>query len=310
MSVTAEEIREFQLAGDMAYQLARVEECPRECSGDGCVIVGGGRYLISAYVTARMLRLHAPWMPAQVWHLGPAEMPPEWGQRFAELRVEPVDAFTIGGDHAPGGYALKAFAVERCPWERVLMLDADSYPVAPLDGLFGCSRADAHGAVFYPDAPFTDRWTDWDFWGVKPYGPACGWETGQYLIDKRRHWPVLRLARWYDEQGELCYRKGPEDPRGDHGDKGPWRVAFARFRREPAFYSTFLSYWPPAVVHPGPNGRPLFVHRTRDKFRLTPKADWTTGQLYPTNRFVPELPGEKDAWAAYFDVIESQIGGA
>ncbi len=268
-------------------------------AGRGVVIVGGGSYWPSAYVTARMVRHVGCALPVQVWHLGERERDDRYAEALRPFGVEVIDllahpaagtARNLGGHPGHPAFNAKSFACLHSDFEEVLLLDADSYPCADPTVLFGHPGYRETGGVFWPDFARTNQWTRWHQWGVEPHPPACGWEVGQYLVHKRLAWGPLLLARWYDDRGDWCYGGGAHH---DHGDKGPWRVAWAKFRREPTFFSTRAA-GTFAFLQPGPDGAtPMFVHRGSSKFVLAPTHFASTPQG-PNRR--GGFPGEDDAF--------------
>lgn len=268
-------------------------------SGRGVVIVGGGRYWPSTYVTVRMLRHVGCALPIQVWYLGAAEADSRYADLLAPLGVELVDALAhpeaaktrgltgfadptnrTGPTHPP--FQAKSFAVLHSPFEEVLSLDADCYPCADPTALFDELRYLRTGAVFWPDRRETAAWTKWADWGVTECGPTVGLEVGQYLLDKSKVWAPLSLMRWYDDRGDWCYGWGHHH---DHGDKGPPRVAFAKLKRDYAMYATEPRWERAAFVQPGPGGAaPMFCHRSQSKLVLEPSAFTSTPQLAPNMR--------------------------
>lgn len=254
---------------------------PTGLRGRGVVIAAGGSYWPSAYVTVRMLRLVGCDLPIECWYLG------DRGERdlFYEAVMAPYAVTFHDADRHPlkqsrrgrlNGFELKLFAVMASAFEEVLFLDADCYPCQDPTPLFDEPRYAATGGVYWPDLPNTNRWTDWKFWGVEPFGPNAGFETGQYLVSKTKVYRQLALAYFYDSHSEWCYGIGSA---GDHGDKGPHRVAWAQSRVAPAMYSLVPAWKSVAFLQSGPDGAtPMFVHRCRSKLVLASTNFSTTSQ--------------------------------
>lgn len=269
-------------------------------SGRGVVISGGGKYWPSAYVTVRMLRHVGCDLPIQVWYLGAAERDDSYDALLAPFGVEVVDTLahpqaaltrnlTGFAGHPP--FQAKSFAVLHSPFEEVLMLDADNYPCRNPTDLFNSSGYRKTGGIFWPDGAFTNKLTRWEQWGVKKFGPDCGWETGQYVIHKRLAWRQINMARWYDDHGDWCYGGMSHH---DHGDKGSHRVGWARFRTAPEFFSTRCIWKAVAFLQLGSDGETIFVHRCRGKFLLKRSVFASTPQNSFNRRY--GLPGEKEAF--------------
>lgn len=276
-------------------------------SGRGVVIAGGGKYWAGAYVVCRMLRHVGCLLPIQVWYLGGrGERDRRYESLLAPFGVQCIDADAHPARserHIVNGFELKLFAVMNSPFEEVLFLDADNYPCTDPTPLFDTLSYRDTGGIYWPDLPETNAWTRWHFWGVPPHGPDCGFETGQYLVHKRRAWKQLKLAEWYDDRSDWCYGV---PHRGDHGDKGPHRVAWAKLRIAPTVFTTRAIWWGCAFVQPGPGGEPLFVHRCRDKFTLGDNRFTTTPQQSDNRRY--GLPGEETAFG-FLDELRPALAG-
>jgi hypothetical protein len=281
--------------------------------GRGIVIVGGGTYWPSAYVCVRMLRHVGCTLPVQVWYVGEGERDDRYAALLAPFDVTVIDATTFCGasdtrsgnrgfpGHPP--FEVKSFAALQSPFEEVLVLDADNYPCSDPTALFHEPRYRLRGGVYWPDGPTTNRITRWEQWGVEPFGPACGWEVGQYVLDKRTAWRQLNLARWYDDHGDWCYGGLAHH---DHGDKGGHRVGWAMFRTEPAFYSTRTNWVSFAFVQCGPDGRtPMFIHRCRSKIVLNSTRFVSTPQNGTNLR--AGLPLESEAFG-YLEELGRLLG--
>ncbi len=282
-------------------------------AGRGVVIVGGGKYFASAYVAARMLRHVGCTLPVQIWYLGDAERNERIEALLKPLGVECVDALSLprvyrnltgfwdsqrGSVHPP--FQLKSFAALYSPFEEVLVLDADNYPCVDPSFLFDEPGYRETGGAFWPDLAHTNAWTKWDFFGVEKHGHDCGLEVGQYLYNKRLAWRQLNLARWYDDHADWCYSWGHFS---DHGDKGPHRVAWAKLRTQYTMYHTEATWWHPAFIQRGPDGSPVFIHRARSKFTLTPTAFKSTPQKNDNVR--GRLPGEEAAFGFLGELREA-----
>ncbi len=270
-------------------------------SGRGIVICGGGKYWPSVYVTVRMIRHVGCTLPIQVWYLGDAERDERYTALLSPHGVEVVDALAhpaaaetrgLMGFQGQPPFEVKSFAVLHSPFEEVLYLDADCYPCADPTEIFSESRYRYTGGVFWPDLTGTVKWTRWEQWGVPSFGQQIGWEVGQYVINKRKAWRQLQMARWYDDHGDWCYGGSNHH---DHGDKGSWRVAWAIFRTAPTFYATAATWKSFAFLQMGPNGvEPTFIHRCRSKLVLSPTHFPSTPQNGVNQR--AGLPMEESAF--------------
>lgn len=275
-----------------------------ECDGRGVILIGGGPYLPSAYVTARVLRHVGCRLPVELWHLA-GEVNGLARRLLEPLGVTCVDADAMARDHPfrflDGhwwkGWQLKVYALLHCRFREVLLLDADCYPVRDPEFVFDWPGFRERGSVFWTGAavPIPELSADqWAAFGMPAYDDASN-ESGQVVLDRRRCWPELWLAAHYNAQADYTYRHV-------WGDKDTFPLAWRRLGRP------YGRMWPwcgcegPAVLQLDDRGRILFVHRTLEKFTL--EGPWlpfrSTPQRQPKNRIHPQLPHE----AFCFQVLE------
>jgi SAM-dependent methyltransferase len=284
--------------------LRRLEPYPLgRYQGRGAVLVGGGRYFPSLYVTIRALR-HVGWeLPIRVYFFGASgEMPADWrallapyGVTFADLD-EPAIGFAFPEAAEPAtpterGWAAKVRAILDSPFEKVLFLDADSYPCHDPGVLFELPAYRQTGAVFWHDSPSDPR-LHWEAFRVAP-APGPSIESGQLLVHKGLCWAALRLGWWYAAHSAATFRWG-------YGDKHAcFEVPWAKLGRRYASFTEQPAWSVHAFLHAGPDGGPLFIHRCRDKFRFA-DGKWATLQNTESNLFNRALPLEAEAfdWAA------------
>jgi hypothetical protein len=233
-------------------------------SGRGIVTCAGGeRYFTNVYVLVRILRetLRCA-LPMQLWHFGGEEISPAMRCLLAPFDVELVDVTSFLSDfpaNIRNGWQLKSYALLHSRFEEVLFLDADQVPVRDPAFLFDCPEYCSTGAVFWPD--ITDLNAQNPIWALTglPAHSCPSWESGQILVDKRRHIVPLRAALYLNEQAHLVYRML-------HGDKDTfliaWRIAGASVAICP--HRPFID--DRILVQRDFNGAPLFQHRTNAKW--------------------------------------------
>jgi hypothetical protein len=268
---------------------------PASWTGRGIVLVAGGRYWPTAYVTIRAIRHVGCALPIQVWYLGEGEYDERYDRLLAPLGVQLVDADQARATHGCrtwGGWVTKTFAVIHSPFREVLYLDADSYPVRNPSFLFDDPQYLDTGAVFWPDAAGAREWVDPAAFGIQD----PGWpphETGQYLIDKPRVWEPLRLAHWYCEHSDYYfYRRAGHQHGTGYGDTEIFWAAFAKLNRSCTMYHHHPVQVPPqGHLLLGPDQQPLLIHRITDKFVLHPTRFYSP-QQGETNAFNRRLPLE------------------
>lgn len=265
----SENLEKYARIAEATDLLQTMPEYPGGFFGRGCIILGGGRYAVSAFVTASELREQGWLDPVEVWHLGREEMNDGLRQAFRTLDVTCVDAreyLAKSPMKCFGGWESKVFAVLESRFREVLCLDADSTPVRNPGALFESRGYADTGALFWPDL---ERYRHdagqprWEVFGVS-YRDVPEWETGQFLVDKQRCWRALQLTWHYNANSDYYYRFV-------HGDKDCFHLAWLRC-------GASFSLMPPAEPREwglrqfDPDGNLLFQHRTLAKFRFEQTA--------------------------------------
>lgn len=233
--------------------------------GPGVVICAGGwRFIIGAYVTCGMVRDVSD-LPIQIWHK-PGEITAPMVELLADWKgVELVDA----GRHAAAypmeaaaeGWPLKALAAMASPFSTVWSFDADSYPVAPLENVTDHADHVAAGATFWPDFEWGDVKPDqWAAFGMGRERET-GWESGQFVIDKRRHWAATWLTWWLNARSSYTYGV-------IYGDKDTFHVAWRAHGATVALPVLRPGWYKVGFVHEDFDGRQFNVHRVFDKPRI------------------------------------------
>lgn len=217
-------INESRCLAVVNWAVARLTEPEPPVSGTGCVMVAGGKYLRPAWAAVAKLRESWP-HPIQIWHLGAAEVHGAPG-KFARFGVEFVDAQEVRKKHHMNdltGWTAKGFAVKHCPWQHVLLLDADSYVQRPIHKLFEWSHYRRTGLVLTPDIK-KNRPNDnmFPLIGLKLPKEYTEAEAGQVLVDKLKCWKAVQLMNWINSNGPSFFY------RLFHGDKESWPLAWMK----------------------------------------------------------------------------------
>ena len=245
--------------------LLNIPSYPSRFRGRGIVICAGGvRYFTSAWVCIHILKQLNCRLPIQVWHLGEQEMDGQMAELLAGLGVECIDARRIRRRQAVrrlGGWELKPYAMLHCPFEEVLLLDADNVPVVNPEQLFDLREYRVKGAVFWPDYGRDEK--------ADPIWRSCRvrrpkeleFETGQVLVDKRRCWRALCLTMWFNEHSDFYYRFL-------HGDKETFHLAFRKLQQPYALVPVRIHTLPGTMCQHDFSGRRIFQHRNTDKWSL------------------------------------------
>lgn len=238
--------------------------------GRGVVICAGGlRYFANAWVCIRMLRRAGCRLPVQLWHLGELEMTPAMKAAIAPLGVECVDAFEVRKRHPArrlGGWELKPYAILHCPFEEVILLDADIVPLIDPETLLDTPEYRRTGALFWPDigrlAPDASIWT---LCGVE-YRDEPEVESGQIVVDKARCWAPLRLALWYCGHSDFFWRHVNGDKETLHLAFRTLGHAYAMPERGVHVLPSPVHTMPGVLCQHGFDGRRIFQHRVGVKW--------------------------------------------
>jgi hypothetical protein len=251
------EIVAAQLANPPTYPEGRFE-------GRGIVICAGGpRYFTCAYVLVHILRnALGCTLPVQIWHLGASELSPAMRSLLRGQGAEIVDAAPLLERHPArinNGWALKPYAVLHSRFAQVLSLDADAIPLAAPAQVFDWPEFTSTGALFWPDR--VDVAAENPVWAALGLQPRreIGFETGQFVVDKRSCWASLALTVALNNASETLYRM-------IHGEKDSFLLSllltgqrFCRLPHRPHLFDSDLIQLDPA-------GAPFIHHRTFSKF--------------------------------------------
>jgi FkbM family methyltransferase len=270
-----------------------LESYPGGFSDRGIVILGGGKYFASAYVTIRVLRRVGCRLPIQLWHLS-EELTAAERVLVTAQDVECVDGEARARQtgfplHATWwkGWQLKPFAIIHAPFREILYLDADCYPTRDPTFLFSERRYLERGAVFWPDLEgssclFPREATS--VFGIAPFEDLPA-ESGQILIHKEWCWRELNLALFYNAHADYTYRVL-------WGDKDTFPIAWKRLGREYARLWPTAAHTPQALLQFDGEGQVIFQHRASDKFRRPGTQFDSNTQSQPANSRNPQLVHE------------------
>jgi hypothetical protein len=164
----------------------------------------------NAYVLIHVLRRHLKCqLPIEVWHFGMAELSPRMQSLLQELDVTTVDAAAlVKAKEAPigDGWQLKSFALLWSRFSEILLLDADQIPAIDPAAAFAWKEYEESGAVFWPDIiEIGESNPIWTLLG-RPPQRIRSLESGQVLVDKRRHWKALCAAYLLNARAETVYQ--------------------------------------------------------------------------------------------------------
>lgn len=172
-------------------------------SGQGIVMLAGGRYTGFATTGLAMLREVGSKLPVEVWVKDHGEENKEWCKELAHegMACRRLSDY-MDTELLDKGYQLKISTVLFSSFEQILFLDADNVPVKSPDGIFKSKSFTDTGVVMWPDY--------WKHTGAPllPYivglsdGPSEMFredqtvESGQLMWDKKRHWKVRKTGTY------------------------------------------------------------------------------------------------------------------
>jgi FkbM family methyltransferase len=293
----------FREMFDKAADRLRLVTPPATWEADRGIVIcaGGWRFFASLYVTVRMIRHVGCNLPIQVWYLGDrGEFDERMRQALERFDVGWIDGTAFAREYGIprrvlGGWELKPFAALHAPYREVISLDADSYPAYNPVEFLETEEYARVGAAFWPDQGKLDA-RQWEQFGLS-YHDEPAWESGQFIVDKARHWRALALADWLNDHSDYVYRH-------IYGDKDTFHLAWRKLGHEVCVPTDEPGWESVAFVQQDFEGRPLFIHRTRDKFRWDGTIDgmevprhYMTEQWHPVNAYIAGLPHEETAHA-------------
>lgn len=169
-------------------------------SGQGIVILAGGRYTGFATTGLAMLREIGSQLPIEVWVKDQSEEREKW---CAELANEGVACRRLSDymdtELLENGYQLKISAILFSSFEQILFLDADNVPVVNPDVIFTSKSFTDTGVVMWPDywkhtgAPFLPYIVGLSDGPSEVLRDDQTAESGQLVWDKKRHWKVRAM---------------------------------------------------------------------------------------------------------------------
>lgn len=254
---------------------------------------GGAKFFSCAFAMAIQVRKLGSSLPIEFWHLGRHEMDPRMeslARRFGIVVVDASLELKRSGvtPRIIGGWELKPMAASMSRFDEVLYLDADCLPLRSPDQLFEATEYRDAGAVFWPDLPPVSRpeWVPdivWHNVGLQPQrGPD--FESGQFMVDKRRHHGPLRLTNFFNQHSDWYYQFV-------YGDKSTFNLAWRVCGMPFSMPSRAAGWQHPCIVQHHWDGTPLFLHACQGKEDI---VEGKMGHL-PVGEAVAEAKAIRDA---------------
>ncbi|KAG7392031.1 hypothetical protein PHYBOEH_006507 [Phytophthora boehmeriae] len=249
---------------------------------EGIVMVVYPKLIASAFATIRTLRdVLGCHLPIEIWYRQdeidrvPGSLRPL--KQLAQNKTPGELIFREINDSQAVHFGAKVFAIYNSGFDRLLFLDADNVPVRDPTFLFDSPEFVKTGAVFWPDYwhpgyTIFHLHSDSLLWELldMPYVDMFEQESGQLLIDRRRHYAPLELVRFY-----TFHQPNPiERLKLLWGDKDLFRMAwiklnvpFHMIQTPPAIAGKVVgeSFCGMTMVQHDAHGEVLFLHRNAKK---------------------------------------------
>lgn len=275
-----------------AKAIAKHRKAPESFS-KGIVMVIYDKLLLSVYASIRSLRKMGSQLPVELWYNADetdtahpliVELRDNYGAFLREIR-----------DPRASRFYTKIYASFYSAFDRVLLLDADNFPVRDPAYLFSTKAFNDTGAIFWPDFWCANRTIFninqnsfvWELLGVD-YVDMFEQESGQVLIDRRRHERAMHALLHYG----LTEPHYPDTLHLLWGDKDLFRMAWMRtnssfhmIQRPPGsagIKAKFLDiFCGVTMVQHDPLDEIIFLHRNIVKFSSDQhERQWTHIQQY------------------------------
>ncbi|KAF6841418.1 alpha-1,2-mannosyltransferase [Colletotrichum plurivorum] len=183
---------------------------PKWKNTKGVVMTAGGGYLGTAITSILMLRRSGSKLPVHLFLDDPSERDPH----LCDVVLPRIDVEclvfsdllrpTDGVQH----YQYKVLSILLSPFEKVLYLDSDAWPIHPPEPLFASVPFTNRGLITWPDFWLTTVSPHFYTVAGFPAPPILkrrSSESGILLYDKTTHAESLLLATYYNWYGPGCY---------------------------------------------------------------------------------------------------------
>lgn len=189
----------------------------------GIVMGAGGKYTHIALTSLLLLRHTGTKLPVQIFIDSHEEYEAELCEKtFPRLNAECIVMEDLIGKGTAKQYQYKVLSILFSPFQHVLFLDADAWPIHDPAFLFEEEPYKSNGLITWPDfwVP-TSSWLFFDITGTKngPVMERRSSESGILMYNKAMHTESLLLATYYNWYGpDIYYRLLTQGSHGE-GDK-------------------------------------------------------------------------------------------
>ena len=181
-------------------------------SGTGIVTVAGGAYFAPAILSIRMLRQTGSKLPIHVFLEKKSEYEPDVCEDILpslNAKCFILTDFLPKNSISVTHFQLKALAILFSPFETVLYIDSDCFPVRDPSEILTTEPFTSTGLVTWPDYWIaTEDPVFYTIAGMPSFPtnlPARSTESGEILISKNIHLSSLLLAAYYNLYGPGYY---------------------------------------------------------------------------------------------------------
>lgn len=245
----------------------------------GVVIVGGtgpgsSDYTLDALLAIKSLRLVGCTLPVELWHNDDARLALDGEKRHMVANLTNVTLRSLPTDLR--GYQFKSRALMLSSFQDILYMDADNTALVDPTPFFSLDEYLSTGAVLWPDFTTVNfRAALWDIIEKQPL-PMMSHESGQMLINRKKHAKTLALADYFNTRGpEFYYNLAPGDADlflfawlalGAPFHMTQTLVASVGYMGDPRTFCghTMLQF------HPDGSGQAVFAHRNLLKWSTSP----------------------------------------
>jgi alpha 1,2-mannosyltransferase len=276
--------------------------------------------VLSAYVSVRWLRELGCSLPVEIWY---RRVETDVNHPLLKRLIKNHNVYLRELQHPLAtGFYTKLHAVFYSAFDQVLLLDADNFAVKDPSYLFETPEFQTTGAMFWPDFWWPNHTTFnvhatslvWQVFEL-PFVDMFEQESGQVLLDRRRHGKALDALMYYG----FTLPRLHEEKRLVWGDKDLFRLAWLKSNSSFHFISrppgsagkmneTNGAFCGLTMVQHDANGEILFLHRNLEKLTEKNRPQlWTHVQQFKQEA---PLSTYRIGWAKLFQDYESCWGKA
>ncbi|BFZ55488.1 hypothetical protein PYCC9005_002529 [Savitreella phatthalungensis] len=192
---------------DMVNHVAKAKHSGKT-AGRGIVMAAGETDAIErALVNIRILRAHACKLPVEIYYFTEERnsITRAHEDELRGMNAKLVELKNVAKGDGWKAFHIKAVAMQRSSFDEILFLDSDSYTLRDPAYLFDTPQFKERGVMLWPDYTKSHPLNPvWRLLG-QPCRPEFEAETGQIMVDRRRHQDVLFLAEYFALEWKTYY---------------------------------------------------------------------------------------------------------